>query len=97
MNLDIYEIIKRPIFTEKAINLKEAENKIIVEVHPEANKVQIKKAFEHCFKVKVDKVAVINVKPKTKRVGFYTTKTKKIKKAIITLKPGEKLDLIEGA
>ncbi|MEN2986584.1 MAG: 50S ribosomal protein L23 [Thermodesulfovibrionaceae bacterium] len=96
MKLDVYEIIKKPIFTEKAMDLKDKENKIIVEVHPEANKVQIKKAFEQCFKVKVDKVAVINVKPKRKRVGLYTTTTKKIKKAIITLKPGEKLDLIEG-
>lgn len=94
--MDIYSVIKRPIFTEKALNLKEAENKIVVEVHPDANKTQIKKAFETIFKVKVEKVAVINVKPKLKRVGLYFTKTKRVKKAIITLKPGEKLDLIEG-
>lgn len=94
--MDIYEIIRRPLFTEKAMNLKEGENKVVVEVHPKANKVQIKKAFEECFKVKVEKVAVINIKPKTKRVGLYTTKTKRAKKAIVTLKKGEKLDLIEG-
>ena len=94
--MDIFEIIKRPIFTEKAMNLKEGENKVVVEVHPDANKTQIKKAFEACFKVKVDKVAVINIKPRTKRVGWHYTKTKKSKKAIVTLKPGEKLDLIEG-
>ncbi len=94
--MDIFEIIKRPLFTEKAMNLKEGENKIVVEVHPKANKIQIKKAFEECFKVKVDKVAVINVKPRIKRVGWHYTKTQKVKKAIITLKPGEKLDLIEG-
>lgn len=95
--MDIYEVIRRPIFTEKAMNLKETENKIIVEVHPDANKVQIKKAFEKIFKVKVDSVSVINVKPKIKRTGLYFRKTKKMKKAIITLKQGEKLDLIEGA
>ncbi|MEN2994466.1 MAG: 50S ribosomal protein L23 [Thermodesulfovibrio sp.] len=94
--MDIYSIIKRPIFTEKSLNLKENQNKIVVEVHPDANKVQIKKAFEEIFKVKVDKVAIINVKPKIKRVGLYYTKTKRKKKAIITLKKGEKLDLIEG-
>ncbi len=96
MSLNLYEIIKRPLFTEKAINLKEAENKIIVEVHPKANKIQIKKAFEECFKVKVDSVAVINVKPRIKRVGPHYTKTQRMKKAIVTLKEGEKLDLIEG-
>lgn len=94
--MDIYDVIKRPIFTEKAMNLKENENKVVVEVHPDANKVQIKKAFEKIFKVKVDSVTVINVKPARKRVGFYYGKTKGFKKAIITLKPGEKLDLIEG-
>lgn len=94
--MDIYSIIKKPIFTEKALNLKESQNKIIVEVHPDANKVQIKKAFEEIFKVKVDSVDVINVKPKLKRVGLHFTKTKRIKKAVVTLKPGEKLDLIEG-
>lgn len=94
--MDIFEIIRRPIFTEKAMNLKEGENKIVIEVHPRANKVQIKKAFEECFKVKVDKVAVINIKPRLKRVGFHFIKTNKFKKAIITLKEGEKLDLIEG-
>lgn len=94
--MDIYEIIRRPLFTEKAMNLKEGENKVVVEVHPKANKVQIKKAFEECFKVKVDKVAVINMKPRIKRVGLHFTKTPRVKKAVITLKPGEKLDLIEG-
>lgn len=94
--MDIYSIIKKPIFTEKALNLKESQNKIVVEVYPNVNKVQVKKAFEEIFKVKVEKVAIINVKPKIKRVGPYLTKTKKIKKAIVTLKPGEKLDLIEG-
>lgn len=94
--MDIYSIIKKPVFTEKALNLKESQNKVVVEVCPDVNKVQVKKAFEEIFKVKVDSVAIINVKPKIKRVGLHFTKTKKIKKAIVTLKAGEKLDLIEG-
>lgn len=94
--MDIYSIIKKPVFTEKALNLKESQNKVVVEVYPDVNKVQVKKAFEEIFKVKVDSVAIINVKPKIKRVGLHFTKTNKIKKAIVTLKAGEKLDLIEG-
>ncbi|GLI53166.1 50S ribosomal protein L23 [Thermodesulfovibrio yellowstonii] len=94
--MDIYSIIKKPVFTEKALNLKESQNKVVIEVHPDVNKVQVKKAFEEIFKVKVDSVGIINVKPKIKRVGLHFTKTKKTKKAIVTLKAGEKLDLIEG-
>ncbi len=94
--MDIYNIIKKPVFTEKAMNLKEHTNKVVVEVHPSVNKTQIKKAFEEIFKVKVETVAVINVKPRVKRVGLHFTKTSRAKKAIITLKAGEKLDLIEG-
>lgn len=94
--MDIYEVIRKPIFTEKAMDLKEAQNKIVIEVHPKANKVQIRKAFEEIFKVKVDKVSVINIKPRRKRVGLHYTKTSRMKKAVVTLKQGEKLDLIEG-
>jgi len=94
--MDIYEVIRKPIFTEKAMDIKEAHNKIVIEVHPKANKVQIRRAFEEILKVKVDKVSVINIKPQTKRVGLHFTKTRRAKKAIVTLKQGEKLDLIEG-
>lgn len=74
--MDIYSIIKKPVFTEKALNLKESQNKVVIEVHPDVNKVQVKKAFEEIFKVKVDSVSIINVKPKIKRVGLHFTKTK---------------------
>jgi large subunit ribosomal protein L23 len=93
---DPHEVIIRPIFTEKSTYLKETENKLVVEVDRNANKIEIKKAFEELFNVKVEKVATINVKSKKKRWGRSVGRTRSMKKAIITLKKGEKLDFIEG-
>ncbi len=93
----IYAVIKRPMFTEKGSNLKESENKILVEVGKNANKLEIKKALEDIFKVKVEKVATIKVHGKWKRHGRSVGKRPDRKKALITLKKGEKLDFIEGA
>ena len=93
----IYEVVKKPLFTEKGSNLKEAENKILVEVGRDANKLEIKEAIEDIFKVKVEKVATIKVHGKWKRYGKSLGKRSDRKKALITLKKGEKLDFIEGA
>jgi large subunit ribosomal protein L23 len=93
---NVHTIIKKPLFTEKATFLKENENKLYVEVDINANKIEIKKAFEEIFKVKVDKVTTTIRPSKWKRFGKSIGQTKKIKKAVITLKPGEKLDFIEG-
>lgn len=95
--MDLYSIIKRPIFTEKGSNLKESQNKILVEVAKDANKIKVKNAIEEIFKVKVDKVAIINTNGKWKRQGKSIGKRPDRKKAIVTLKKGEKLDFIEGA
>ena len=92
----LYTILRRPRFTEKGSQLKESENKILVEVSPESNKLEIKKAIEEIFKVKVDKVSTINIKGKWKRHGKFYGKRSDKKKAVITLKKGEKLDFIEG-
>jgi len=94
---NIYSIIKKPLFTEKGGSLKEAQNKVLVEVARDANKIEIKKAIEENFKVKVAKVATINEQGKMKRYGKSLGKTSDRKKAIITLKQGEKLEFIEGA
>ncbi len=94
---NIYSIVKKPLFTEKGGSLKEAQNKVLVEVARDANKIEIKKAIEEIFKVKVAKVATINEQGKMKRYGKSLGKTSDRKKAIITLKQGEKLDFIEGA
>lgn len=91
-----YSIIKKPLFTEKGTYLKETENKILIEVDLDANKIEIRKALEEIFKVKVAKIATINKTGKWKRYGRSTGLTSRKKKAIITLKKGEKLDFIEG-
>lgn len=94
---NIYTIIKKPIFTEKGAALKESLNKILVEVSRDANKIEIKRAIEEIFKVKVDKIATIYGRGKWKRYGKSVGKRPDTKKAIITLKKGEKLEFIEGA
>jgi large subunit ribosomal protein L23 len=94
---NVYDVIKRPLFTEKGSALKEAENKVLLEVARDANKIEIKKAVEELFKVKVEKVSTIKAHGKMKRYGKFTGKTSDRKKALITLKEGEKLDFIEGA
>ncbi|MEW6570820.1 MAG: 50S ribosomal protein L23 [Nitrospirota bacterium] len=93
---NLYSIIKRPLFTEKGSFLKETENKLLVEVDRNANKTEIKKAVEEIFGVKVDKVSTINTYGKWKRFGRSVGRRPDRKKAIITLKRGEKLDFIEG-
>ena len=94
---NIYTVIKKPLFTEKGSALKESENKLLVEVGKDANKLEIKKAIEEIFKVKVEKVATIKTHGKWKRYGKSIGKRSDRKKALITLKKGEKLDFIEGA
>jgi large subunit ribosomal protein L23 len=94
---NLHTVLKRPLFTEKGASLKEQENKILIEVAKEANKHDIKKAVEAIFKVKVDKVATIVTCGKWKRQGKSIGRRPDRKKAIVTLKKGEKLDFIEGA
>ncbi|VAX31224.1 LSU ribosomal protein L23p (L23Ae) [hydrothermal vent metagenome] len=91
-----HDVLKKPIFTEKATYLKETGNKLIVEVDRKANKIEIRKAFEEVFKVKVAKVATINVRGKKKKWGRSVGRSAAMKKAVVTLGKGEKLDFIEG-
>jgi large subunit ribosomal protein L23 len=93
---DIYSIIHSPLLTEKGARLKETDNKVLVKVSKSANKIEIKKAIEEIFNVKVEHVRTINCKGKKKRLGRYEGRRPDWKKAIITLKKGEKLDFIEG-
>ncbi len=93
---NIYTVMKKPLFTEKGNNLKETENKILIEVSRDANKIDIKRAIEEIFKVKVEKVSTITMQGKWKKFGRSIGKRPDRKKAIITLKKGEKLDFIEG-
>ena len=85
-----HDIIKRPIITEKSYKLME-ENKYTFEVDRKSNKLEIRLAVEEIFDVDVEKVNVINVKPKKRRVGRYTGLTRNRKKAIVTLAKGQKI------
>ncbi|MBI3354212.1 MAG: 50S ribosomal protein L23 [Nitrospirae bacterium] len=93
---DMHSILLKPLFTEKGINLKEKENKVVLQVKYDANKSEIKKAVENIFKVKVTDVNTLRVLGKKKRLGKFTGKRPDWKKAVVTLKKGEKLDLAEG-
>ena len=82
-----YDIIFAPIITEKTANLQQ-ENKYVFKVDIRANKTQIKQAIENIFKVKVVSVNTLNNHPKDRRVGRYTGKTNRYKKAIVKLAEG---------
>ena len=92
---DPYTIILKPVLTEKSLNLTK-QNKYVFEVAKDANKIEIGKAVEEIFKVKVKSVAVINEKPKRRRLGISQGFTSTKKKAIVTLEPGYKIELISG-
>lgn len=87
------DIIKAPIITEKTSELAQNKNTITFSVDVKANKTQIKQAVEKIFDVKVESVNIINVKPKTKRVGRYQGMTNRVKKAIVKLKDGSSIEL----
>jgi len=91
----IYDVIKGPIITEKATILKESR-KVVFKVAKDATKKEIKDAIEKLFKVKVDNVRTMIMPGKKKRIGRSVGKTSSWKKAIVTLKEGEKLDFIES-
>ena len=90
-----YDIIQAPIITEKTMAMKESDNKYTFKVAKSANKVEIKKAVEEIFKVKVISVNTLNVLPKRKRVGRYEGFTPAYKKAIVKLAEGNKIDSFE--
>jgi len=91
----LYEVLRRPVITEKNTMLQ-AQGKYAFEIAREANKPQIKQAVEKAFKVKVLAVNVMTVPGKTRRVGRQQVLTQSWKKAIVTLKPGDKIELFEG-
>ena len=89
--MTIYDVIKRPIVTEKAVGKKEAERTLCFEVLPEANKAQIKAAVETLFKVKVADVRTGNQVGKLRRRGRFAGYRSDWKKAYVTLKAGQKV------
>ena len=94
--INYLDSIKSPVITEKATGLSE-QNKVIFKVHENASKDSIKKNIEKIFKVKVVKINTINKKAKTKLVRGKIGVKKGFKKAVVTLKKGQSIDLGTGA
>ena len=98
MTLDAFSTIIRPVVSEKSTVLGD-QGKYVFEVAPTANKIQIKQAVEQAFaskKVQVSAVNILRVVGKTRRRGRTIGMTRSWKKAVVTLKPGQRLDLFEG-
>jgi len=91
-----HDIIIRPVITEKSSRLME-KNQYTFEVHPGANKIQIRNAIQEIFKVKVEKVHTIKVHSKPKRMGMFVGKSRSWKKAIVSVQQGQRIDFFEGA
>jgi len=93
--MNMYDVIKKPLVTEKSTIEKDARNIIALEVDRNANKIEIKQAVEKLFKVEVDDVNTVNVAGKMKRVGKHIGKRSNWKKAYVTLKEGSNVDFFE--
>ena len=90
------EIIKRPLITEKTSIQKELYNQLTFEVDRRANRIEIKRAIESVFNVRVSAVKTLQVTGKIKRRGRILGKRRDWKKAIVSLMPGERIDFFEG-
>lgn len=93
--MHLYEVLRRPIITEKATLLHEAD-KYAFEVSKDASKPQIRQAVEKAFNVRVAKVSVMTVPGKTRRMGRREITSSPWKKAVVSLEPGHKISLFEG-
>ena len=93
--IHIYDKILSPLVTEKSTNMSD-QNKIIFKVPSKANKIILKKNIEKIFKVNVTKINIINKQPRKKSVRGKKVKVSGYKKAIITLKKGQNIDLTTG-
>lgn len=94
--MDSHEVIKRPIVTEKSTGLMQEANKYTFEVALQANKTEIKRAVEELFKVHVTDVRTMRVRGKVKRLGRFEGRRPDRKKAIVTLRPGDRIQVFEG-
>ncbi len=93
---DAYQVILRPLLSEKGTRLKEEANQYLFRVAKTANKIEIKQAVEQLFKVTVLQVRSVRMQGKVKRLGRFQGRQPNWKKAIVTLKAGESIELYEG-
>jgi len=94
--MEVHQVIKKIVITEKSTTAREESNKYFFEVDRKANKVEISKAVEKLFKVKVADVRVLNVLGKKKRMGRIVGQKSSWKKAIVTLAAGNRIEIAEG-
>ncbi|MCX7816579.1 MAG: 50S ribosomal protein L23 [Syntrophales bacterium] len=94
--MEIHDVIKRVVVTEKSTIQKDEENKYVFEVDRRANKIEIARAVEKLFKVKVVDVHTMNYQGKKKRLGRIVGERRSWKKAIVTLAPGNRIEIFEG-
>jgi large subunit ribosomal protein L23 len=97
MKAALHDVLLQPLLTEKITAMRERDNTVGFLVRRDANRIQIKQAVESLLKVKVERVNVLNVRGKTKRLGRFVGKRPDWKKAFVKLKEGEKLELYESA
>ena len=89
--MNLYEVIQKPVVTEKGVAKKDSERTLCFQVHPDANKTQVKAAVEKLFKVKVDEVRTATFEGKLRRRGRFSGYRSDWKKAYVKLKAGEKV------
>lgn len=92
-----FQIIKRPLLTEKITNLAELNNQYAFEIVKNINKIEIKKAIEKRFNVTVLSVRTMLVRGKKRKMGRFEGKRAQWKKAIVSLKEGDTIDFVEGS
>lgn len=97
MVLHAFEVLRRPLVTEKSTILQDGQNKYAFEVDSRANKAQVKMAVEKSFNVQVTAVNMARVKGKRKRFGRRIAQEPSWKKAVVSLKQGDKIQVFEGA
>ena len=90
------DIIIRPVVTEKSMKESSENNKLTFIVSKDANKVSVAQAIKEIYNIKVEKVNIVNVHPKKKRVGRYEGKTNAFKKAIVKFPAGQSIDIFNN-
>lgn len=94
--MNAQQIIQRPLVTERSMVIRDTQNKYSFKVHPRATKPEIRKAIEELFSVKVTSVATMNVAGKPKRLGRSMGYRASWKKAIVTVAPGQKIEIYDA-
>lgn len=92
-----FQVIKKPLVTEKGTAAQQVANQYFFEVDPRATKHDVRTAVEGIFKVKVTSVRTLNILGKLKRVGAHAGRKSSWKKAVVTLKTGDRIEFLEGA